>query len=163
MKVETRERTNVVKYNVYVAYDGREFNDEEECKKYEESAYGVLNAKYQKLIIKSASEGDVFDGIGTDDHTTELVKIDTQADADVVMQMFLLINSHLTRENAPDSYKKYIARADELVQYAYNGGGPLMIGRGCEYNNSFWIIGTFSSFTAQLAKFFNDDAENVDK
>lgn len=35
MRTETRERTVVQEYNVYIAKDGKEFTDKDKCENYE--------------------------------------------------------------------------------------------------------------------------------
>ncbi len=41
MEVDQRERTVVQNYNVYIAKDGKEFNDEEDCINYEKILDGT--------------------------------------------------------------------------------------------------------------------------
>ncbi|SHL72585.1 hypothetical protein SAMN04488494_0576 [Xylanibacter ruminicola] len=147
------KKEQVSHYEVFVAADGTEFNSCEECMKYEMSAYGVLNAKYQKLVVKSESEDVVFPGIGMDDHTCELVSIKSQAEADTVLQLYLLINSHLTREDASDWAKKWIERARNLVDLALKTGEYLLVGRNCDYDESMWFNGTPSSIKESIDSF----------
>lgn len=63
MKVETRTREIVSKqeYKVYIAKDGTEFNNDEECQKYDDSAvcaYKTLLSKVLKPIVGSFSYKD---------------------------------------------------------------------------------------------------------
>lgn len=152
MKKIQKERVSY--YDSYQAIDGSEFLTEEECVKYEKSAYGVLNARYKKLVINSNDEYSVFEAVGMDDHTTELVKVSSQADADTVLQMYYLVNPHILSDDNL-RYKEYRDRAIKLVSEALASDGLLLIGRGFEYDDSFWIIGTPKSFQEKLNAFIS--------
>lgn len=45
---------------VYVAADGTEFDDRDECEKYDRSAVGVLKGRVKEMAIKDANEDDIF-------------------------------------------------------------------------------------------------------
>ena len=51
MKEIIKDKTVVEHYTVYQATDGTEFNSSEECRKYEESALGVIRSKIAKPIV----------------------------------------------------------------------------------------------------------------
>jgi len=59
--------------NVYVAVDGTEFEEQEECQKYEKSAEGVLLGRLAKMAITKQSECDLFNGAGCDDNTSYVI------------------------------------------------------------------------------------------
>ena len=48
--------SEVVYTTKYQAVDGTVFDDEKECEKYENSAIGVLNTKYKKILVEFTSE-----------------------------------------------------------------------------------------------------------
>ena len=123
----------------YTAIDGTEFINEEECRKYEETAECVLLSKYRPLVIKSTTEYDVF-GVGSDDSTLEIVKINKPEDADILLQLYRLYNPHLEKPE----YKKYIDAAAKKLSLALQGSGLVFVGRGCD-DDYFWIIGSQES------------------
>ena len=92
MKEIKREVTSVEV--VYQAADGTEFKSKEECKAYDESARCMLYAKYNQKVINTNTEFGLF-GFGSDENTIEVVKLETQADADLITQLFLFENKHM--------------------------------------------------------------------
>lgn len=141
MKKIQKERKSC--YDVFVAVDGTEFLTEEECKKYEESAYGVLMARYKKLIVKSGTEYDLVPS-GSEDNSCEVVKVETQADADTVLQLYLLINPHIAKAES-DFCMNWRERAEKLCSRALAENDYLIMCHGYEYNDNFWFIGTRNS------------------
>lgn len=58
--METKTIDIVTKRNVYVAYDGTEFDNGDECHKYENTAVGALMAQIKPLAVNSMTEYDFF-------------------------------------------------------------------------------------------------------
>ena len=65
----------------YVAEDGTVFRNEDECRKYEESALFVVRQRLKRLNKKYASQYSLFDS-GYDDNEIEIFDIQTQEDLD---------------------------------------------------------------------------------
>ena len=128
----------------YIAIDGTEFVNEEECAKYEETAKCVLLSKYRPLIIKSTTDYGVF-GVGNDDATLEIVKITKREDIDVLLQLYRLYNPHLEKP----AYKEYIDDAAKKISSALQGSGFVFVGRGCD-DDCFWIIGSQDSVIQEI-------------
>ena len=121
---------------VFVAIDGTEFKDKEECRKYEESARGLLMTKFMPLVVKEKTEFQIF-GAGNDDSAITIVKLESQADADIVLQLFLLYNPYMAKEdrkNDLDAIAKRIRLAADEKDYIF-------IGSGYE-RDEFWFGGT---------------------
>lgn len=154
MKTVVRERTNVEKYEVYVAADGTEFTNCDECEKYEESAKGVLMAKIRPLVVKEASQEDIL-GWGSCEDTVLVLKLKTQADADAVMQMMCLENKHLME----NSYRDHADRVQGYVNSALATNDCLLVNLGYECDG-FWIEGTCTSLVEKLQKFFTIEEKN---
>lgn len=76
----------VEKVTIYEAIDGTLFKNKEECKKYENSAFGIINAKYQKLIIKRDKETCILN-TGSEDIELEILNVASIEDADIIYQM----------------------------------------------------------------------------
>ena len=115
----------------YEAIDGTLFNSKEECIKYENSAKVAVKALYKKLIIKSIAETELF-SVGSDDNTLELVKVKTQEDIKILLQMYYIYSS---------SNEASLDRITKLATKAMETNDILIIGRGYD-DDCFWIIDT---------------------
>lgn len=144
MKQETRTREQY--YDVYIAMDGEEFRDKEECEKYEQSAKAVVSTNYKRLVVGKSTE-EAFFGFGCCDNDVEFVKVTSKEDADVVMQMNYIVNPHMAEK--PDSYKSSIERIQNLMERAINEDDVLIVGRGYD-NECFWFIGTRNSMKEEI-------------
>jgi hypothetical protein len=151
METISRERKSY--YDVYVANDGTEFRDREECKKYEESAVGVLMAKLRP-IISETNEYDVS-GMGCEDSNVWVAKPSTQDDVDTIMQLYLAKEPYMMKEE----YKETVELRRAIVQRALDENDVLFIGRGCDYD-SFWFIGTRNSIKEKLDSFLNAEKKD---
>lgn len=82
---------------VYVAVDGTEFNDKEECRKYDESAIGVLKGRVKKLAVKVTNEWTAVGG--DEDHEVWIVVPKKAEDVVAIGQLLALYgNSQNTDE-----------------------------------------------------------------
>lgn len=147
MKTETRTREQY--YDVYIAMDGTEFNDKAECEKYEQSAKAVVNANYKRLIVGTNTE-EAFFGFGCCDNGVEFVKVTSKEDADVVMQMNFIINPHMAEH--PENFDTTIERMQNLLERAINEHDVLIVGRGWNDDEVFWIVGTRNSMKEEIDK-----------
>lgn len=89
MKVIEKEK--VIKEVVgYEANDGKRFTTEQECKLYEESAYGVIQYEFKKLIEggDTFAECDIFknQGYGSEEYQMAVVNIKNADDLKIVNQ-----------------------------------------------------------------------------
>lgn len=132
MKSVSKEVKNTI-YG-WEAIDGTFFDNKEECQKYENSAKTVILAKYNKLVVKSASEEDLF-YLGSCDNITDIVKISKSSDIDVILQLHTLING----TPSEDTIKKQIERCE----HALNTNDYLFISRGYD-DDYFWVMDTLT-------------------
>lgn len=139
MKSVSKEVTNTI-YG-WEAIDGTFFDNKEECQKYENSAKTVILAKYNKLVVKSGSEEELF-YIGCGDNTIDIVKISKPSDIDVILQLYTLING----TPSEDSLNKQVARCE----HALNTQDYLFISRGYDDDN-FWVMDTLTDRLNYLA------------
>lgn len=153
METISRERKSY--YDVYVANDGTEFRDREECKKYEESALGVLMAKLRPII--SETNEYAVSGMGNDDSAVWVAKPATQDDVDTIMQIYLANEPSMMKEE----YKETVEYRRAIVQRALDENDVLFIGRGYECD-SFWLIGTRNSIKEKLDSFLNAEKKDDD-
>ena len=71
---------------VYVAADGTEFDDRDECAKYDKSAVGVLKGRVKAMAIKDANEEDIFN-CGNSENRVLVCIPKNQADIDDIKQL----------------------------------------------------------------------------
>ena len=146
MKEITKERTQVQKYTVYVANDGTEFNNPEECKKYDDSAIGVLRAKIAKLIVGKGNAWEVMGGY--DDHEVIAIKMHDIHDLDTVKQFFLVEHPYYATEEHEEAKNAKFA----IIDKAFKDTDCLLFGINCEgeyyfINSVGNIISNFQALT----------------
>lgn len=86
MREETRIKTIEEKQTVYISSDNVEFTDKEECRKYEESACGVLLSKLVECEINSGNEYDFFNGF--EDTQVRVIVPVKQEHLDAINQLY---------------------------------------------------------------------------
>lgn len=144
MKEIKREVTSVEV--VYQAADGTEFKSKEECKVYDESARCMLYAKYNQKVINSTTEFNLL-GFGNDVCTIEVVKLETQADVDLITQLFLFENKHMALSDNRDSLNRILVRLNKALAVK----DFVFIGRDC-CKNSFYYEGSRNEHIEVLNK-----------
>ncbi len=154
MEVISREKVEKKYFNVYVANDGTEFSDRDQCEKYEESAFGVLMAKIKPLMVREIAAEDIH-GYGSSDETVQIFKVENQEDADALLQTYFL-----THDIKKDCKEPWAIRAKDLIQRALNDKEMLFVSRGYEMD-SFWIIGTQSSMKESIDSICMKKEENA--
>ena len=127
---------------VYIATDGSEFYDRNECEKYEKSAMGVVSSRYKKFVVKSTTE-EGLTKCGSGDYIIEVVKLTEYSDIDIVVQLYCLLFS--TNDN------EQITKIRELCKQAVKTGDLLLICRGYDYDN-FWIMDTLADYLNYILK-----------
>ena len=139
----------VVTYkNVWVANDGTEFTTEEECRKYDESAKGVLMAKYAQHLVKESDEDAIFRA-GSDERPVEIIFVENHEVADILLQLFLLEQPYYKNEDHKESFAKITREVHDAI------GDYMLIGRGYEYD-CFWFYGSRKSIIENFEKNFED-------
>ena len=130
----------------YKSYDGQEFTNIEECKKYEESAKGVLAHSYSKAVILSDSEWNIF-GFGSEEDIVDIVKV-TADNANIIKQYMILLGNNYKME------EKF-----NLIDSAAENGEYLVINRGYDRDN-FWIIDTLQRLANKPLDLVNNSLKN---
>lgn len=151
---EIKKTIESYKY-VYVAIDGTEFEDKEECSKYEQSAKGLLLGKYWPLVLKQKTEFEIF-GAGNDDSMISIVKLKSQADADIVLQLYCLNNPSMTK----DDRKKDLEKITSRIRKAAEEKDCIFIGHGYE-GDDFWFAGTKNEHINCLNKICEPETETA--
>ncbi len=154
MEIISKEKVVKSSYNVYVANDGTEFNDRDECQKYEDSAEGVILAKIKSLVINDIAEEEIL-GWGSSDNTVWVVRPKSQDDVNTILQALLLFNPYYKKEDR----KEQLEKERQTAQRALDENDVLFIGRGWEMD-CFWFYGTRNSLKEKLNKFVEPNKES---
>ena len=118
----------------YKAIDGTIFNSDSECKKYEESAKCVLLYKYDKLLLVTNTEWELF-GIGSEDDIIDVVELKYSSDIDLIMQLIALYNPHTSKNS------EIVDKINKRLNEAFDNNSKICISRGCE-GDGFWLCFT---------------------
>lgn len=113
MKEIKKEKFVKTYESVWVANDGTEFSNAEECKKYDESAKGVLFAKYRPIVVKESDEYEMFGG--SDDNIVDIVKLDTAEKRDLILQILLLENPYYKEEQHTTRFENIVKLLDKAL------------------------------------------------
>ena len=151
MKEIKKERVTTTYETFYVANDGTEFTNPDECRKYDESAAGVLNAMLRKFTVKSGTEYSIFD-LGSDDNSVEILSPAAEDDKKTILQLYLLKNPHLNDKE----HAHYVENASKLIDRAIAEKDYLLVGRGYD-DSAFWFYGTRNSMKEQIDSFCKPD------
>lgn len=74
----TENKIEIKSYKtVYVSNDGKEFDDREECLKYEKTAKGVIFGDFKNIIDYSKKELTVINVCGSEEYTYHFIKLNT--------------------------------------------------------------------------------------
>ena len=152
MKEVIKERTHVEKYKVYQAPDGTEFMNYEECRKYEDSALGVVRSNVAKLIVGRTDDAWELMG-GNDDNSVIAVKMNCVADVDLVKQLFLLEHPYYNSDERKEAKQKKF----DVIEDAYNNNDVVLFGINCDgdyyfINSRLNIISNLNSLDKKEAK-----------
>jgi hypothetical protein len=134
----------IIKEIVYIASDGTEFRDKEQCKKYEDSAKCVLMAKYKPHVIKTISEYDLFE-VGSEEYMYDLFHLQHHSQIDTLIQLDFINYNH-----GEEFYSKL---TQTLSNYVEQGGKVILIGRGDSYSKSFYI---YESLEDRIGKIYKN-------
>lgn len=135
----------------YQAIDGEIFCTKEECEKYDSTAKAVITAKFNKLEKVAYSSWEVHGG--SDDNVTFAVKINSQKDADILLQRFYLDNSWVLSGN--DS--RYRDKCEAMVEKALKEKDFILIGFNCD--DEMYFINTRNTLVNNLNNLGNHEDE----
>ena len=140
MKTKTIEKT--VKSIIYEANDGTKFQTLEECEKYETTARCALLTRYNKLVLKSLMESDIFTA-GNEDYIVDIIEMKSTEDLNLILQLYKLINNNSCVR-------------DNLIIESFENKDKLCIGRGYTgEQDSFWPISTEQHIIQRVKNCFN--------
>ena len=144
MKVNEIRKTETIEKLVrteYIAEDGVIFSNEEECKKYEESALFAISKELKRLDNKKngASEYDIYDEC-CDDRLVEIFNAETERDIENIRRyvyLKALSNSSYARKEDVD-LPNITAGHEVIIHWNYDEDSCWTIGNGsidafCDY------------------------------
>lgn len=145
MKEIQKTKEHIEYITIYQANDGTEFTNKEECEKYENSAHAVVRTKFLKLVIDKKTEYNLFNA-GNDEDIVYLVKLNSQEDADAVLQLYYLDNPYVLRDE--ETPRKCKERAYTLVTTALKEHDVLYVGEN--YDGEIYLIDTRANIINRL-------------
>ena len=134
---------------VYKAIDGTEFTNKEDCELYEQSAGGVIKARFKKLIVAESDEWELFKG--DDQHGVYALKLDSQTDIDTVLLAYFYDNPWILRDES--RYEKMRQEFFDLCDKALKEQDILLMGTNCD--GELYFLDT--------RKYFIEKLNNLDK
>lgn len=141
MKVkEVTETRKVVVRTEYVAEDGEVFRNEEECKKYEESALFAVSKKLKRLTKENIiTHNDINDEV-SDDEDVEIFDIQTEEDLENLKRyLYLKLKKHNAGEyNIRSCFTSEDGMRKDLVFDSVTYGHEVMIFWNYD-NDWFWV------------------------
>lgn len=140
MKEITKEK--IQKYSIWEANDGTEFNSKEECVKYEDSARCAIMTKYNLLVKKTLVEWDIF-GTGSEEFQIDIVCLNNEDDITTVLQSIAFENCYIAND------EEKMSKIRKSLSTSLNKC-PVFIGRGCEYNECFYFMGSLDEFLTKI-------------
>jgi len=145
-------KTKEVKYTVFQAVDGTEFNTREECQAYDSGARGVLRGKLKNLIVDDKYNGWDLMG-GNKDNTIIAVKVPSEADIDIVLQNYYFDNPWILNEGREEYRSKLIL----AVNRAYREQDVILFGIKCD--SYLYFIDTRNNIIDRLNKLDKKEVE----
>lgn len=142
MQTIFKEKT-VKELSHYLAIDGTIFYHEEECRKYEESAKGVLRGKLKKITVAEYNAWDLMGGY--EDNEVLAVKVDSEKDADTLIQNVYFDNSYLLEEKHNNRKEEF----EKEVQETLDNHDIYLL--GINNDGDLYIIGARSRFISNLS------------
>lgn len=127
----------IIKKNVYVAYDGTEFDNGDECHKYENTAVGALMTQIKPLAVNHMTEYDFFKMYcGSEEYDYYIVKA-TGAAVEPLRRL-----ADLTKRNA------------STVERAIENGEHVIVGQSSyDRYDACVLLDTLENFIRNLESF----------
>jgi uncharacterized protein YrzB (UPF0473 family) len=125
----------------YIAEDGTVFYNEEECKKYEESALFVVSSKLKKLNSKWVSEYSLLEA-GSDENELEIFDVQTQEDLDNLKKYLYLkaIKNGAKDKTIQECFTSIDGKRNNFVFDGVTYGHEVLIFWSYD-NDWFWVYG----------------------
>lgn len=135
---ETRE---VVVRTEYIAEDGTVFRNEEECKKYEESALFAISKELKRLTKDNTSQSEINDNFSYDD-TVEIFEVQTEKDLEN-LRRYLYLKARKNGASEDNVKRCFTSKDGERSNYIFDNvtaGHEVMIFWNYD-EDWFWVYG----------------------
>lgn len=141
MRVNEVKRTKTIEEVVsteYIAEDGEVFYNEEECKKYEESALFAVSKQLKRLTKRPViSQNDINDDC-SDEYAVEIFDIQSEHDLEILRRyLYLKMKKNDASEN--DINSCFHSANEYSFTKATSGHEVMIFWNYCD--NSFWVYG----------------------
>lgn len=171
MRVNEVRKTETIEKLVrteYIAEDGTVFSNEEECKKYEESALFAISKELKRLTKDNTSQYEINDNFSCDD-TVEIFDVQTERDLENLRRyLYLKMRKNGSSE---DSVKEcFTSKNGKRDKYVFDGvtaGHEVMIFWNYD-EDWFWVYndgsidGYCDFFRENITKLITQKKENAD-
>ena len=123
----------------YIAEDGTVFNNEQECKQYEDSAMFVVKGKLKKLSKEWTSEYSLLEA-GSDENELEIFDVQTQEDLDNLRRYLYLkaIKNGATDKNIQECFTSVDGTRKNFVFDNVTYGHEVMV--FWSYDNDWFYV-----------------------
>ena len=129
---------------IYRAVDGTDFTNKEDCEQYEQSARGVIMGRFKRLVIAETDEWKLLRG--DDEHGVYALKIESQADIDIVLQAYYLDQPYMLKDDGNQA--EYRKRYESMCDRAYKEKDLLLMGTNCD--GELYFLDTKNAFIERL-------------
>lgn len=141
-------------HTFYEAIDGTLFKNQEECKKYEETAKCLIRSKVMPLIVSKGIDAWELMG-GVDEHTVTAFKPVTSTDADNLKQ-FLLIECTWY---ASDERKSIREKIFSVIDEALKNKDVVLFGQNID--DDYYFIDSRHNIVNRLNNLDREELENA--
>lgn len=138
---EVKETREVVVRTEYIAEDGTVFKNEEECKKYEESALFAISKELKRLTKDNTFQSEINDSFSYDD-TVEIFDVQTERDLENLRRYLYLKarNNGAPESSVNDCFKSTGGKRNSYVFSNVTYGHEVMV--FWDYDEQwFWVYG----------------------
>lgn len=132
----------------YESFDGQMFNTKEECEKYENSAKGVILQKIHNCIV--GEEHDAWELMGGyEDHKIVAIKVNTQEDADNLLQFYYLEHPWVLENGGiRECASNQVKRIQRMLDRALKEKDCILMGINCD--DEYYFINTRNAIIVNL-------------
>lgn len=129
----TENKIEIKSYKtVYVSNDGREFDDREECLKYEKTAKGVIFGDFKNIVEYSKKESTIFNYCGNEDYTYNFIKLNTLDKVELLKKVATL--SCYNEQQKKNAFTK--------IDECYKKKDLFIVGSPDYDEGEYWFIGS---------------------
>ena len=171
MRVNEVRKTETIEKLVrteYIAEDGTVFSNEEECKKYEESALFAISKELKRLTKDNTSQYEINDNFSCDD-TVEIFDVQTERDLENLRRyLYLKMRKNgASEDSVKECFTSKNGKRDKYVFDGVTAGHEVMIFWNYD-EDWFWVYndgsinGYCEFFREKITKLITQKEEKAD-